>query len=104
MRNLDPLQYCLDALVYFPQRFADVAAVALAAFSAHRDARGDEQRAVNSLNHLESRNRVRGTAQRIATLGTVLRMQKARLRQLLQDLGQSFGGDAVSISHVFRAQ
>src|ERR1022692_3054127 len=75
VRNLDALQHGLDALVHLTERFADVAAVALTALPANGDARSNEQRAVDSLNHLEGRNRVRRARQSIATVRTVLRMQ-----------------------------
>ena len=103
VRNLDPLQYRLDALVHLAQRFANVAAVALVAFAAHRDAGGDEQRTVDRLNDLEGRNRVRRARQRIAAVGAVLRLQQSSLGQTLQDLGQGLWRDAVGVSDVLRA-
>src|ERR1700730_11264795 len=60
VRNLDAFQHCFDALIHFAQRLTDVAAIALTALPANRNARCDEQRAVDGLNHFESGNCVRG--------------------------------------------
>src|SRR5579863_8028144 len=103
MRNLDPLQHRFDALIYFAQRFADVAPVALAALSANSDTRSNKQRTVDSLNHFESGNSVGRARQPVASIGTVLRMQQASFRQSLQNLRQGLGRDAERIRNILRA-
>ena len=101
--NLDVLQHLLDAFIHFAQRLAHRAAVALAAFPAHRHARRNEQRAINRLDHLKRRNRFRLARQRVAAVDAMLRSQQTRLRQALQNLRQRFLRDAVSLGHILRA-
>src|SRR5580704_1783586 len=60
MRYLDALEHCFDALVYLSQRLPYVATIALAALSPNGDAGSDKQWSIDRLNHLESRDRVRG--------------------------------------------
>src|SRR5208283_1003291 len=79
LRDLDVLQYLLDALVHFAERLANGAAVALATLAAHRHARRDEQRSIDGLDHFEGGNRSRVARQRVSTLDAMLRREQARL-------------------------
>src|SRR5271166_1600746 len=47
LRDFDVFQNLFDALIHLAQRLADGAAIALIAFAPYRDARSNEQRAVN---------------------------------------------------------
>ena len=75
MRDLDSLQHRFNAFVHLAQGLADVAANALVALSARRDAGGDEQRAINRLDDLKGGNRMSGTGERVSAIGPVLRLQ-----------------------------
>src|ERR1700722_16833454 len=74
VRYLDALEHRFDTVVHLAQRFANVAAVALIALSAHRHARRDKKRTVDGLNHLESRDRMRRPRQGVSAVDAVLRM------------------------------
>src|SRR6266550_8090536 len=86
VRDLDPLQHLLDAFIYLAQRLANRAAISLIAFAADCNARGNEQRPINRLDHFERRNRIRVPRQRISAVDAVLRPQQTRFREPLQNL------------------
>src|SRR5215472_5257441 len=100
MRNLDALQYSLDTLVYLAQRFADITPIALVTLPARGHARRNEKRTIDGLDYLKSRNRVRRTGERVAAVGTVLRLQQASFSQPLQNLGQRLWRNAVGVGYV----
>src|SRR5580700_8276028 len=103
VRNLDAFQHGFNALIHLAQRLADVAAVALIALPANRDAGGDEQRAIDGLNHFKSGNRVGRASQRVSAVGAVLRLQQASFSQALQNLRQSLGRNAVGVGDILGA-
>src|SRR5882757_3111792 len=75
MRYFDSLQYLLDAFIHLAQRLSNRAAIRLVALATHRNARRNEQWAVNRLNHFKRRNRIRVASQCVASINSVLRSQ-----------------------------
>src|SRR5579863_1815669 len=103
VRNLDALQYRFYTVVHFAQRFADVATIALTALAANGYAGRYKERAINGLNYLEGRNRVRRSPQPVTAVGAMLGLQQPGLGQSLQNLGQSFVRYAERVGNVLRA-
>src|SRR5579862_3383408 len=103
LQDSDAAKQLFDSMADPPQRFPDIAAVALIAFAAHRHARSDEKWTINGPDHLERRNHSRITSQRVTAVRTMLRMEQAGLNQALQNLGQRFLGYAVGIRDIFGA-
>src|SRR5260370_15308148 len=103
MRNVDAPERRFDAVIYVAQRLANIAPIALTALPANGDARRNEKRPVNGLNHLKGRNGMRRARQPVAAIRTVLRMQQTSFGQPLQNLCPCFGRNAKRIGNVFCA-
>src|SRR6266404_1744790 len=75
MRYFDSLQYLLDAFIHLAQRLANCAAIGLVALTSHRNARRNEQRPINRLDHFKRRDRIRVARKSVAAVNAVLRSE-----------------------------
>jgi primosomal protein N'' len=95
-------EHLLNALADLPQRLANSAAVRLVACTV-AEARCHKQRPINRDDHFERRNFVRTARKRIAAARAVHAFQQAGPHQPLQDLGQRFLRNAISIGKILGA-
>src|SRR5271157_2380663 len=70
--NFDVPEHLLDALIYFSERLANRATIALPTFAANGHTRSNEQRSVNRLDHFESGNHFRIAGQRVSAVDAML--------------------------------
>src|SRR6266700_575699 len=98
--DADALQHAGNGFVHACQWLFDGAARGEVAPMGPFCARGNEQRPVDGVNHLESRYLPRVTRQCIPAIHTGMRAQQPRLGQPLQNLGQQLRRDAVRVGDV----
>lgn len=94
----------LNAVMNLPQGFPYITAAGHMTVTVLGKTACQKDRPVDSPDHFECRNRRRSSPKTIAAVGAVLRLQKTRSSQRLEDLGQKRKGDTISICYLLRAR
>ena len=95
LRNRNGAQNIQNTFVDAAQRFANGTLFRGVAISVAGDTRGDEHRAINGRNHIESANLGWILGELIAAAGAMLGGNHGMMRQLLQHFGHQRRGNAI---------